>query len=450
MTNDDIVIIGLPSAGLQKLTGAFYIHQVENVEIRHVCDNPNGPRDFTPEWMTGKLEGYFDDDSGHRTLMTYQTPWGFLERQIRRVASTPATPEQLESFAKSTLGFWYTYHASLLGLYREHEGRCLLINGDRPVGAEAVAALVEERFGLRLRVQQNPPVEKARDAPSHREAAWCQIVEVFTPECVDLYGELESCAELMGHQPEFDSGEFASRDAYMRSMLWLMVIQGRIDDILSRYGVDSGDRESGLETVLQAHRVQLRHMEDKLATENSEIDSLKKENELYLLQLHQIQEELEHYFELNRQKEEQLAELQRRLGPESAPVVRKIARRMVDLKKSAARLIPSFSAQAGGARGQDKSNKRALKVQAEKIRASGLFDDAWYLQTYADVAQAGHDPIEHYLIFGVADGRNPSARFNTKWYLEAYSDVAAAGMNPLLHYIEFGKAEGRQPMRFVA
>src|SRR6185295_16163498 len=56
------------------------------------------------------------------------------------------------------------------------------------------------------------------------------------------------------------------------------------------------------------------------------------------------------------------------------------------------------------------------------------------------------DPVAHYLEFGFAEGRNPSSQFNTRWYLDAYADVANAGMNPLLHYIQFGRGEKRRPI----
>ena len=37
------------------------------------------------------------------------------------------------------------------------------------------------------------------------------------------------------------------------------------------------------------------------------------------------------------------------------------------------------------------------------------FDAAWYLQRYPDIAAAGVDPFEHYLLWGWREGRNPSA-----------------------------------------
>jgi len=61
------------------------------------------------------------------------------------------------------------------------------------------------------------------------------------------------------------------------------------------------------------------------------------------------------------------------------------------------------------------------------------------------VAEAGINPIAHYLRYGAAEGRNPSLNFDTALYLAANPDVAAANINPLLHYIRYGRAEGRPP-----
>jgi 2-polyprenyl-3-methyl-5-hydroxy-6-metoxy-1,4-benzoquinol methylase len=74
-----------------------------------------------------------------------------------------------------------------------------------------------------------------------------------------------------------------------------------------------------------------------------------------------------------------------------------------------------------------------------------LFDTAYYLRTYPDVAAAGIDPYEHYIQFGAAEGRDPQALFDTTYYLDRYPDVAASGLNALQHYAQIGAAEGRDP-----
>jgi len=71
------------------------------------------------------------------------------------------------------------------------------------------------------------------------------------------------------------------------------------------------------------------------------------------------------------------------------------------------------------------------------------FDRDYYLASNSDVAKAGIDPIEHYLIYGWVEGRDPHPEFSTRFYLEANPDVSEAGVNPFEHYIVSGKAEGR-------
>jgi glycosyltransferase involved in cell wall biosynthesis len=84
-------------------------------------------------------------------------------------------------------------------------------------------------------------------------------------------------------------------------------------------------------------------------------------------------------------------------------------------------------------------SRRALAL----LRSSDLFDAAWYLRQYPDVAAAGEDPVDHYFHHGAREGRDPGPRFSTLWYLAHYTDVAAAGVNPLIHYLEHGALEGR-------
>ena len=87
---------------------------------------------------------------------------------------------------------------------------------------------------------------------------------------------------------------------------------------------------------------------------------------------------------------------------------------------------------------------RLLRSPSDSKRM--MFDPDWYLRTYPDVAAAGIDPLQHYVKFGAAEGRDPSPLFRTRWYLETYPDVAHAGLNPLQHYLSHGAAEGRLPM----
>ena len=86
--------------------------------------------------------------------------------------------------------------------------------------------------------------------------------------------------------------------------------------------------------------------------------------------------------------------------------------------------------------------------ESEGRNPNSLFSEAWYLKQNPDVADAvaqgalpsGH---AHYANWGWAEERTPSAWMDTTAYLQAYPDVAAAGMDPLLHYLVHGIHEGR-------
>ncbi|PFG08986.1 hypothetical protein [Marinobacter sp. LV10MA510-1] len=97
--------------------------------------------------------------------------------------------------------------------------------------------------------------------------------------------------------------------------------------------------------------------------------------------------------------------------------------------------------------GYIKKTKKAAadKIQQQKseIESSGLFDETWYLEYHQDVAEAGLNPIEHYLKIGAYEGRNPSESFDTTWYLIYYRDVTESGLNPLVHYLRYGQNEER-------
>lgn len=82
-------------------------------------------------------------------------------------------------------------------------------------------------------------------------------------------------------------------------------------------------------------------------------------------------------------------------------------------------------------------------VLSGQAAVRAIFDAKYYLRRYPDIAEAGVDPLAHFLSTGWAEGRNPCALFDTELYLERNPDVALVGMNPLVHYVRHGAREGR-------
>ena len=90
-------------------------------------------------------------------------------------------------------------------------------------------------------------------------------------------------------------------------------------------------------------------------------------------------------------------------------------------------------------------NRRALRRDAERVAASGLFDARAYAWDRGRPARPGFSDVEDYLV-----SRNHRApigdAFDSAFYAEAYDDVlgeASGYAMPVLHYIEAGRAELR-------
>ncbi len=86
--------------------------------------------------------------------------------------------------------------------------------------------------------------------------------------------------------------------------------------------------------------------------------------------------------------------------------------------------------------------RRVLQENIRILRSSDLFDIAYYEASYPDVARLGVDPIEHYVCYGSAEGRNPAPWFDSALYLEFYPHIAQKNINPFVHYVHSGKAAG--------
>jgi hypothetical protein len=85
----------------------------------------------------------------------------------------------------------------------------------------------------------------------------------------------------------------------------------------------------------------------------------------------------------------------------------------------------------------------AHDLDTKAVRASELFDPAFYLERNSDVRASDTDPAVHYVKFGSREERDPGPNFSTSAYLGANPDVRTSPHSALGHYELFGREEGR-------
>ena len=89
------------------------------------------------------------------------------------------------------------------------------------------------------------------------------------------------------------------------------------------------------------------------------------------------------------------------------------------------------------------SQNKYIQQDKALLRASDFFDVSWYQKQNLDVVRSGMEPVQHYLLYGGFEGRDPGPRFSSQHYFDSYPDVKKAGINPLVHYLRAGMKEGR-------
>jgi hypothetical protein len=290
-----------------------------------------------------------------------------------------------------------------------------------------------------LAKQQIEQAEKARDAELQQLQARMAQVE-------------QTRKKLEATNQSLQAGKKEALEENQLLLRQLLEVKEQLEQaFLAKQQIEQAEKAKGLELQqLQARMAQVEQTREKLEATNQSLQAGNKEaleeNELLLKQLHQVQEELEHYFlkyqeTLNRETPVPEAKAAALGEIPGLDVGRQL---LVQSKQPTAWTKHALIRALAKPFKRPDRKKEKIRRQAEVLNQSGLFDQQWYLSRYPDVAAAGVDPTEHYLQFGAAEGRNPSAKFDTVYYLQSNPDVAAAGVNPLLHYIQFGIAEGRQ------
>lgn len=97
----------------------------------------------------------------------------------------------------------------------------------------------------------------------------------------------------------------------------------------------------------------------------------------------------------------------------------------------------------GDVTGHDMAQAELARVRAEAV-STGLFSESYYLTAFPDIRRAGVDPLEHYLLWGHGENRNPSSAFDTHYYRTQHgAELAQAGNPcPLVHYLDHGRRAG--------
>ncbi|MFN7003889.1 MAG: glycosyltransferase, partial [Roseinatronobacter sp.] len=86
-----------------------------------------------------------------------------------------------------------------------------------------------------------------------------------------------------------------------------------------------------------------------------------------------------------------------------------------------------------------------LRMFEQKTLLKAHFDAEFYADCNPDLSGGSLDLLEHYILFGWKEGRDPARWFSTRFYRDTYTRAADHDIDPLSHYLIWGKAHGFRP-----
>lgn len=210
-----------------------------------------------------------------RFLLVYSAPEFLVCNMLQQQVDAPEDMDVI-------LNGWHRYNTELLRFYNRHQDRCLLVNAQTALQQpQALVEKLTEAFSLSLK----PPDETATAMSTSRVAAGlaCSLIHSTSPtEQNALYQEIESTADIIS------SGIKPSTQERLKA--WSEY--NRLISELKTTAARSHEYQQTITTLRDQQSTLEQQRNHTLAKQQD----LEQENELLLLQLHQVQEELEQQF----------------------------------------------------------------------------------------------------------------------------------------------------------
>lgn len=233
---------------------------------------------------------------------------------------------------------WQNYHEQLLGFYHRFPERCLLVDVcDCSTQFEALSQHCHTKWNLPL-VVESEETGTQFSAPDHLARHLAKDFLHNQPEAVSLWNELKATLTNLSSSTESASlqlsdvvasfRELRDRSSEHRQIATLGQKNSDLRHQLESLSSRKQETEQAL-TALQRQLAELTKERDNLKTDlTSHVQKLhsleeqqretSEENELLLLQLHQVQEELESIFLQNQQAEKSWSTEREQLKKETA------------------------------------------------------------------------------------------------------------------------------------
>lgn len=251
--------------------GKYWEHAATDIFMSNLDNKHWGWADSNSAFL---LDYWKEYEENTQFVLVYSSPTQALANAMKTL---PATAESVENFTDS----WSSINDAILKFYYHNQDRCILVNVNslQLKNHDEFKQLTQSHLALDL---NNAPHSELilRQETEYGDIAHL-ISESIQPENEDtrqLFQELEAVADFPGRQGQDNSLlKFSAWKNYANSISELNNYKNITECAIL-------DREEAINKI------------EELKSQSKKVDDLEQENELILLQLHQVQKELRNYF----------------------------------------------------------------------------------------------------------------------------------------------------------
>ncbi len=283
--------------------GKAWEQALGEIFLANLDQNCWGWADARSTWLLDFLADY---DSQFCFVLVFDSPQAAISLAL--LSEKAFTPE-------SAIVTWQNYNQALLRFYNRNAERCILVNAeDCLIHPKAFVNLCRDRLDLELSLNSDAPLELESAGPVSELAEF--LSEEFLsshPEMHELYLEMEACAIRLNpvSEEKLTQSQGATRNKLgagaIHEFAQIQIKNRAAEKSLSELAIENErllQQINHLQKDLEKNLAQQDEQQNKLALNQTEAEKLRtaekelhQENErLLLLHLHEMQEELEHYF----------------------------------------------------------------------------------------------------------------------------------------------------------
>lgn len=314
------VNLSMPGAPLAQVQPGKLWHELAtDIFLTHIQHDLWGWADYQ---TLALLDFWRDFDPQVRLLLVYNPPEAYLQKVLGPASSTSAAS------IDAALNEWLRWNTMLLRYFQRHPQSCILINSNKALAQPQVLLdQLAHRWLLSGLGALETPCGQCASYEQLQAHLILQMSDVNHPAWA-LHQELEGTATWPNEHPSAVAVALSTN----AQTAWLEWVSARtqLADLSATIAEESLAKENALvkcdnlaqeRLKLQAENAELQKAKSAVLAQLGDlrlkaaqpekadplIAELKQENELLLLQLHQVQEELERYFLLSQDLEKREA-----------------------------------------------------------------------------------------------------------------------------------------------